>query len=209
MSETREKFDRASAKWDEEPRRVKLAEELAAAVAAEVGLDSHMDVLDYGCGTGLVTLRLQPFVRSITGADTSTGMLDILRGKIRAAGVPNVTVAMLEPGTGMQFAECFDLVVSCMTMHHIPDVQVLLHEFRRVLRQGGTLVIADLDAEDGTFHGDAIPADHPGFDRGEMREMMKEAGFGDIRDVTAASIEKVSGAGVQRSYTVFLMIGRI
>lgn len=208
MSETREKFDRASAKWDEEPRRVKLAEELAAAAAAEVGLAPHMDVLDYGCGTGLVTLRLQPFVRSITGADTSTGMLDILRGKIRAPGVANVRVAMLEPGTGMKYTECFDLVVSCMTMHHIPDVQALLHDFRRVLRQGGTLAIADLDAEDGTFHGDAIPADHPGFDRGEMREMMKEAGFGVIRDVTAASIEKVSGAGVQRFYTVFLMTGR-
>jgi len=34
-----------------------------------------MDVLDFGCGTGIVTLRLQPYVRCIAGGDSSKGIL--------------------------------------------------------------------------------------------------------------------------------------
>ena len=34
-----------------------------------------MDALDFGCGTGLVTLKLQPFIHSITGVDGSQGMI--------------------------------------------------------------------------------------------------------------------------------------
>ncbi len=208
MSDTREKFDKASAKWDEEPRRVKLSEELAAAVAAEVGLGPDMDVLDYGCGTGLVTLRLQPFVRSVTGADTSRGMLDVLREKTRKLGLPDVETVLLEPDASKSIPGLYHLVVSCMTLHHIADVESLLRDFRKILRLGGVLAIADLDKEDGSFHGDAIPAAHAGFDRKEMAEMLENAGFGDVRDITAAVIEKVSADGCTREYPVFLMIAR-
>ena len=58
--------------------RVKLATDVAGAVSAEVRLAADMDVLDFGCGTGLLALQLQPYVRSITGVDSSQGMLDVL-----------------------------------------------------------------------------------------------------------------------------------
>jgi SAM-dependent methyltransferase len=135
-------------------------------------------------------------------------MLDILRGKIRATGVSNVRVAMLEPDTGILFAECFDLVVSCMTLHHVDHVESVLRDFRTALLPGGIVAIADLDKEDGTFHGDAIPAAHAGFDRKEMAEMLESAGFGDVRDITAALIEKVSADDCKRDYPVFLITAR-
>ncbi len=208
MSDTREKFDKASATWDEEPRRVKLAGELAATIAAEVGLGHDMDVLDYGCGTGLVTLLLQPSVRSVTGADTSGGMLEVLREKCRKQGLSNVTTALLQPGSGVAIQGRFHLVVSCMTLHHVDDVESLLRDFRTVLLPGGIVAIADLDKEDGGFHGDAIPAAHAGFDREEMAGMLENAGFVDVRAITAAVIGKVSAGGCAREYPVFLMIAR-
>jgi len=208
MSDTREKFDRASATWDEEPRRVKLAVELATCIAAEVGLGPDMDVLDYGCGTGLVTLLLQPSVRSVTGADTSGGMLEVLREKCRKQGLSNVRTALLQPGSGVAILGRFHLVVSCMTLHHVADVATLLRDFRAVLLPGGIVAIADLDREDGGFHGDAIPAAHAGFDREEMAGTLEAAGFVDARAITAAVIEKVSAGGSTREYPVFLMIAR-
>lgn len=208
MSADREKFDKASATWDEEPRRVKLAEELAACIAAEAGIGPDMDALDYGCGTGLVTLRLRPFVRSITGADTSAGMLEILREKIRTLDVPGVRTVLLNPESSEGIQGHFHLVVSCMTLHHVADVESLLLNLRRVLLPGGKVVIADLEKEDGSFHGDTIPAAHKGFDRKEMAEMLENAGFGDVRDITAAGIEKVSRDGRKRLYPVFLMVAR-
>ncbi len=49
-----------------------------------------MDILDFGCGTGLLTLHFQPLARSVTGLDSSPGMLDALKAKIRDQNLANV-----------------------------------------------------------------------------------------------------------------------
>jgi hypothetical protein len=70
------------------------------------------------------------------------------------------------------------------------------------------LAVADLDAEDGSFHGHGLAAAHSGFDRDRMRGMLEEAGFREIREVTAATIEKPDVRDTLRTYTVFLMTAR-
>jgi len=201
-------FNDAASTWDEEPRRVRLASEVAEAVKREVALNGDMDVLDYGCGTGLVSLILQPLVRSITGADTSDGMLEILRAKVAAQHLTNVHTLLLEPERDSLPAERFDLVLSSMTLHHVEDLGTLLRDFYRVLRPGGLLAVADLDSEDGSFHGHGLAAAHSGFDRERMRGMLVEAGFRDCRAVTAAMVEKPDAQGVVRTYSVFLITAR-
>jgi predicted TPR repeat methyltransferase len=81
LKDDKRDFDKVAASWDT-PMRVKLATDVAGAVSAEVRLATEMDVLDFGCGTGLLALQLQPYVRSITGVDSSQGMLDVLGSKI-------------------------------------------------------------------------------------------------------------------------------
>jgi SAM-dependent methyltransferase len=46
--------------------------------------------MDFGCGTGLVALALQPLVRSVTGVDSSQGTHDVLAAKIARQGLGNV-----------------------------------------------------------------------------------------------------------------------
>jgi predicted TPR repeat methyltransferase len=46
-----------------------------------------MEALDYGCGSGLVTLGLQPLAGRITGADGSQEMLQVLSRKVRERGM--------------------------------------------------------------------------------------------------------------------------
>jgi ubiquinone/menaquinone biosynthesis C-methylase UbiE len=214
MSDSKDKekqprnFNEAASSWDEEPRRVRLAGAVAEAVMREVALSGSMDVLDFGCGTGLVTLCLQPRVRSITGADTSAGMLEVLRGKAVGQGLATVKTVLLDPDRKSLPADSFDLLVSSMTMHHVEDVGTLLHDFYRVLRPGGVLAIADLDTEDGSFHGHGLPAAHSGFDRDRMRAMLEETGFRETRAVTAATVEKPDARDVVRTYTVFLITAR-
>ena len=81
-------------------------------------------------------------------------------------------------------------------------------DFYRMLRPGGVLVVADLDAEDGSFHGHGLSAAHSGFDRDRMRAMLEGAGFRETRAVTAATVEKPDARGVVRTYTVFLMTAK-
>ena len=69
-------FDKAAADWDKEPRRIALMQAIGEAILREAAPTRDMDLLDYGCGTGLVGLFLLPHVRSVTGADNSPGILE-------------------------------------------------------------------------------------------------------------------------------------
>jgi len=87
-TEERRDFNKGSMQWDADLSRVKLADGVTAAIIREVVSQKKWDALDFGCGTGLVTLRLQPLVGTITGADSSQGMLAVLEDKIRLRGLP-------------------------------------------------------------------------------------------------------------------------
>jgi ubiquinone/menaquinone biosynthesis C-methylase UbiE len=201
-------FDKVAVSWDDEPRRVKLAGDLAESIMGEVKLTREVDLLDFGCGTGLISLHLQPHVRSLWGADTSAGMLEVFHGKLKERGITNVSTLLLDPAIETRIAGSFHLVVSGMTMHHIADVGSLFKEFYRILLPGGEACIADLDSEDGSFHSDKTGVMHFGFDRSQIASMLASAGFIDIRDVTAARIIKEDEMGNKREYPVFLMIAR-
>jgi tRNA (cmo5U34)-methyltransferase len=74
-------FDQAAATWDDKPVRVALMKSVAGAIVRQDQPTSAMDMLDYGCGTGLVSFFLAPHVGTVTAADSSDGMLAVLRKK--------------------------------------------------------------------------------------------------------------------------------
>ena len=201
-------FDLAAATWDEEPRHVERAATLFRAIDAEVGLTAEMDVLDFGCGTGLLTLQLASETGRVVAVDRSQEMLDVLRGKAEACRADNVSTRAIDLDAGDTLDGAYDLVVSTMTLHHIAAPLTLLAQFARVLKPGGNLCVADLDSEDGSFHGENPTVFHNGFDRAALRELMSQAGFGEIRDRTAGEIVKAVAGGGERTFTVFLMTGR-
>jgi predicted TPR repeat methyltransferase len=82
---------------------VKVAKEIVGAVVRAVPLSADMDVLDFGCGTGLVGMSIRPHVRSLTCVDNSSGMLEELRKKVAVAGVGNVN-QRLSTVSGRSFA---------------------------------------------------------------------------------------------------------
>ena len=51
-------FDQSAATWDAEPRRIELMKAVGEAILREAQPTNDMDVLDYGCGTGLIGLFL-------------------------------------------------------------------------------------------------------------------------------------------------------
>lgn len=206
MSTEARDFDKDAARWDEYPTRVQLAQDVAGAIARAVPLVPTMDALDFGCGTGIVTLQLAASVGSITGVDSSAGMLEALNAKIDRQGHTNVTSRRLDPGDDLSGA--YDLIVSSMTFHHIQDVDALLAQFFRSLKAPGWLCIADLDPEQGEFHDDNAGVFHFGFERDALRSAFVRAGFSEIVDVTAAEVAKPTRKGEPRTFSVFLMTGR-
>ncbi len=206
-SEQKRDFDKEAAAWDEDPGRVKLANDVADAIVGAVKPSRVMDALDFGCGTGLVTLRLQPLVRTILGVDSSRGMLAVLEEKARAQGLSNVRAQFVDFENGEELGGRFHLVVSSMALHHVPDTAGLLKQLHTCMRPGGMLAVADLDREDGSFHSDNTGVVHFGFDRGHLKGLLDETGFHDVRDVTAATVVKEIAEKGTREFPVFLIMG--
>lgn len=103
-----------------------------------------MTALEYGCGTGLLSFNLQPFLGKIVLADTSEEMLEVLKEKIAAS--------------------------------QIKDVEKLLNIFVNLLNPPGYLCVADLEEEDGSFHGEEFSG-HKGFSINYLDNFLSEIGF--------------------------------
>jgi len=201
-------FDQEAANWDQVPERVKVARDIAQSMIREITLAPDMNVLDFGCGTGLLTFALQPFVRSITGVDSSQGMLDVFKTKVKEQKLSNIKASYLDLDNGDVLNGSYDLIVSSMTLHHIKNISPLLKQFYSILLPSGQLAIADLDLDDGDFHGNNDGVFHFGFNREELRLIFMDVGFQNIQTHQAADIEKPVGDGKSRIFTIFLMTAR-
>ena len=199
-------FDSKARQWDDNPVFKERGLKIADAIRKTVPLNKHMSALDYGCGTGLLSFPLKDELGAILAADSSSGMLDVLAGKITAQGVTHITPVKLDLLADPPPAQHFDLIVTSMTLHHVPDTDLILRLFHDLLNPGGYLCIADLDTEDGSFHGIEVDVHH-GFDRAELGRRAIQAGFVDVQFQTVFSIAKERETGT-RDYPVFLMTAR-
>lgn len=201
-------FNKEAATWDAAPKRVKLAQDVTAAIIRTLQPAPHMDALDFGCGTGLVTLGLQPLVKSITGVDSSPGMLAALDDKVKKQGLANVRTRLVDFEKGEVPEGRFHLLVSSMTMHHVKDTAALLKLWYDLLLPGGLLGVADLDTEDGSFHGEVTGVYHLGFDRARLQTLLEDTGFHQVRATTATSMVKEIAGEEKREFSIFLITGR-
>lgn len=202
MKERRD-FDVAAAAWDEEPRRIKLAGDIANAMRAALPLSKDLDAMDFGCGTGLLTLQLAPYLKSVLGVDNSQGMLGRLGAKLQELNIENVRTMQCDLEKGELPGGFFHVITSAMTLHHVPETVPLLKSLRKLLHLGAWIALADLETEDGNFHEDATGVFHHGFSCKEMNESLSAAGFADIKMSRAASVDKGT-----KSYPVFLVTAR-
>jgi ubiquinone/menaquinone biosynthesis C-methylase UbiE len=97
---------------------------------------SGLDVLDCGCGTGLLLEPIAKLARRAVGVDLSPGMLE--RARARGLDVREGSV------TALPFPDAsFDVACSFKVLPHVKDIGRALREMARVTRPGG-VVLAEL-----------------------------------------------------------------
>ena len=194
-------FEEKATDWDANERRSKLASAVGSSILEHVPLHEQMTVLDFGAGTGLISAQIAPLVNRIVAADTSKAMLDKLAAKPELKGKVDVVCQDI---TEHPLDARFDLIISSMTMHHVESTARLMQRFAEHLNESGLIALADLDKEDGSFH----PADtegvfHFGFDRDELRLILENHGFEQVKFFTAHTIY-----GEEKDYPIFLVTAR-
>jgi ubiquinone/menaquinone biosynthesis C-methylase UbiE len=188
--------------YDRRDGNVAALERIGAAIVERVRLDATMHLMDFGSGTGLLLEQLAPRVRRITAVDVSPAMHGKLAEKLGA--IP-CEVELLQLDLEREDLDAVhDGIVTSLTLHHIRDVPALLAKFARMVRPGGLLAVADVDAEDGTFHEPGTEGvHHQGFEREALAAEVRRAGFHDVRIATASTFEREG-----RAYPVFLLTAR-
>lgn len=197
-------FDELAAHWDEQPQRMERAKAVAAAIMDRVPGLAALHGFEYGCGTGLLSLQLQPFMKEITLGDNSPGMLAVLEGKIREANLSNMHPLRIDLTSDPEPGVRFDLIYTMMTLHHIADTMQILTAFYRLLTPPGYLCIADLDEEDGSFH-DADFSGHHGFNREDLARLLTKSGFGNVHSQTCFQNVHRDETGNEKLYPMFVM----
>jgi len=199
-------FDIKALTWDDNPQFAERSKHIADKICEHVSLNKEMDGFEYGCGTGLISFNLMPYLKSITLADSSDGMLNVLRNKIRKNYVTSMEVLKTDLIIDDIPEKKFDIIYTALTLHHIEDIETILARFYKMLNNSAFLCVAELDKEDGSFHGPDFHG-HKGFDRDEMKNLFERAGFKNVRVDTCYEIKRITEQNQNVSYPVFLMTG--
>ena len=145
-----------------------------------------MDVLEVGCGTGILTVDLVPTGAKIIAVDISPELVEASRVRIKADNVEFRVANAFD----LDFeSDAFDHIVGSSVLHHL-EVEGALSEFRRVLKPGGTLRLSEPNmVNPQIFLQKNIPylkrlsgdtPDETAFVRWSLQRKMKKCGFVDV-----------------------------
>ncbi|PLB47390.1 putative methyltransferase [Aspergillus steynii IBT 23096] len=210
------RFNEEATTWDTNPS-VQEATRLAFAAlepiirhrSTESNTNTGVSVLEIGCGTGLLTTRVAPLVDSIVAIDTAPGMIAMLEAKIAqspaAANVIPLCKLLVDPEDEVLPAmdrrdpsgprQKFDLVLSHLVMHHVPDLRAFVGTVFGCLKPGGRVALTDYEdfgPEAIKFHPRAKleGVERHGIQREWMEGLMREVGFRDVKVQVGWGLEK-------------------
>jgi ArsR family transcriptional regulator len=172
-SKSREFFSSAAGEWD------RLREELFGRtfhLCALMGLlDEGWTVGDLGCGTGVVTATVAPWVREVIAVDDSAEMLRTARGRLE--GAANVDLRQGELEALPLQESTLDAALLFMVLHYIPDIPRVLSEVTRVLKPGGKLLMVDMLPHDREEYQQQMGHVWLGFSEPQIHRYLTGAGL--------------------------------
>ncbi|MFK2826773.1 methyltransferase domain-containing protein [Bacillus sp. B190/17] len=167
-------FEQMAKRYDTE-ERVELAKVIVKEVKTKLQNSQSKALIDYGSGTGLISLELSDLVDSILLVDSSKQMLEVAKAKISHKGMTNSKV--LHSDFTQETPELkADIILMSLVLLHIPDTKKILQELFNTLNNDGKLIMIDFDKNDKINH----PKVHNGFSHEELKKRLSEVGFKSI-----------------------------
>jgi predicted TPR repeat methyltransferase len=209
-------FDARARSWDQNPGHLKRAEAVAADIKAALracGLLERPGLrgLEYGAGTGTLGLLLRDVFAELIMMDASREMVRVMEEKCRALeqevqddkqeDKQDGSVADLHPVFVNLEQEAWtgapvDVAFALMVMHHVGELELVLRRLYNLLDEEGCLIVVDLQAEDGSFHGEDFDG-HLGFEPERFSALLKDLGFTRVDHHICYIMEKETAAGLR------------
>ncbi|KAJ8093480.1 hypothetical protein PM082_020337 [Marasmius tenuissimus] len=206
-------FDaRTANNYDEHPLHVEMAKRIGTSLIQAYSWDEEKTaVLDYACGTGLISRQILPYVKSVLGVDISQAMVDKYNERADNQGItPEEMRAIcinLEEEPSQMGDLKFDVVLCSMSYHHFADPMRMTGVLASLVKPGGCLFIADIESTKDrekiipeTAHH--IVAHEYGFSEAEVKSYIESAGLS-LSNFTSVTKARKNGKEVN----VFLAQG--
>ncbi|KAF8162776.1 S-adenosyl-L-methionine-dependent methyltransferase [Crassisporium funariophilum] len=186
-------FNETATTFDDRPQAHELARRSALAMRKQYSFDEDLTrVMDFACGTGLVSRELAPHTHSIVGVDISQAMVDRYNQTVSNQGIsPEEMRAVCKDLKGQDNeleelgGEHFHVIICASSYHHFESIADITRTLAFFLKPGGVLLVVDLlksedlpDAE-SIFpeHVHHIVAHKAGFSEEDIRTVFEDAGL--------------------------------
>jgi ArsR family transcriptional regulator len=159
-----------------------------------------LDVADFGCGDGVLSLEMARFAKSVVSIDNNSKAVAQTRKMIARAGVSNVTLLEESLENTSIDSDSVDIVFLSQTLHHLKDPVLGLEVAARVLKNGGRVLIMELFEHRENWVMEKLGHKHLGFKSSYLKKIIKQAGF-------EIAYSEVMGSGGKDLFKVILACG--
>lgn len=178
--------------WDS-PEQIDRNRQYAQAILKLAPLASdQLRILDFGCGTGLLSSYFANQAQSLLGVDNTPEMLERFDHRFENVHIAQSLCVDLKLQPTALEPYTFDFVVSAMAFHHLEQPVEVLKLIQSSMCSGARFFLIDLDQEDGSFHPDpkAMGVHHFGFSFETLQEWAKRLEFKSFQSSVILTIEK-------------------
>jgi len=146
----------------------------------------RLEVADFGCGTGVLSVAIARWAERVVAIDQSASALEQAKERAKREGVRNVTFLREDLHKLSLPAGKLDLVVLSQSLHHVEEPKAVLREASRILKPSGKVVVLELMPHDEKWVVERLGHKHLGFPPEGLQDELKRAGFGNIASETHA-----------------------
>lgn len=159
-----------------------------------------LNVVDFGCGTGVLSVAMARWARHVVAIDRSAAALAKARERAERERVRNISfreedLHQLSLGDASQ-----QLVVLSQSLHHVAEPARVLREAARILEPGGRVIVLELMPHEELWVKERLGHLHLGFEPETLEQSLAEAGFGSI-------VRETHARNAASPFRVFLLHG--
>ena len=140
-----------------------------------------LEVADLGCGEGYLSIEAARWASRVIAVDRSDVVLKRARGLARRRRVSNVIWKRGELEKLPIKDAVVDVALLSQALHHAHNPARAVAEAARITVPGGRVLVLDLRTHEEEWVRAKLGDRRLGFDEGELRQMLTEAGLRDVR----------------------------
>ena len=196
MKNNNDVFDKYAKFWNSYSFVQENAKNFAKYLNENDYLNKDLITMDFGCGTGILGLKIINNVKKLIFLDSSKEMIKQVKSGLIEKNVLNYEI--IEGEINEYKGDKIDLILVANVLNYIDDINNVINKFSNILKKGGKVLVIDLieTSED-------ISNTHNGFKPENIVKLFENNGFNNVK------YENFYDLNIWKSYKQFIVIAEL